>query len=88
MRKNTHTTEAREMVRGNFLAMKTDHVSQDIINSDMNKLKMAATNLIADATRLGGLGFGTSFLKWVATFAAMSVSLSFDMLHCFSFGLS
>ncbi|WOG93149.1 hypothetical protein DCAR_0312430 [Daucus carota subsp. sativus] len=68
------------MVRGNFLAMKTDHVSQDIINSDMNELKMAATNLIADATRLGGLGFGTSFLKWVATFAAIYL-LILDRTH-------
>lgn len=59
------------MVRANYLAMKTDQLSQDIISSDMNDLKMAAKNLIADATRLGGLGFGTSFLKWVASFAAM-----------------
>lgn len=59
------------MVRVNYLAMKTDQLSQDIINSDMNDFKMAAKNLIADATRLGGLGFGTSFLKWVASFAAI-----------------
>ncbi|KAL8124813.1 hypothetical protein AgCh_012459 [Apium graveolens] len=61
------------MVRGNYIAMKTDQLSQDIFNSDLN-------NLIADATRLGGLGFGTSFLKWVASFAAIYL-LILDRTH-------
>ncbi|OMO84191.1 cold regulated membrane protein [Corchorus olitorius] len=59
------------MGRMDYLAMKTDPTSEDLISSDMNELKLAAKKLISDATKLGGLGFGTSFLKWVASFAAM-----------------
>lgn len=51
--------------------MSTDQVKADLIRSDLNELKVAAKRLINDAARLGGLGFGTSFLKWVASFAAM-----------------
>lgn len=59
------------MGRMDYLAMKTDPVAEDLISSDMTELKLAAKKLINDATKLGGLGFGTSFLKWVASFAAM-----------------
>ncbi|KAH9663341.1 Cold-regulated 413 plasma membrane protein 2 [Citrus sinensis] len=60
------------MGRLNYLAMKTDdQVAAELISSDFNELKIAAKKLVNDATRLGGLGFGTSFLKWVASFAAM-----------------
>ncbi|XP_062102287.1 cold-regulated 413 plasma membrane protein 2-like [Humulus lupulus] len=54
-----------------YLAMKTDPATTDLINSDINELKIAATRLISHAATLGGLGFGTSFLKWVASFAAI-----------------
>ncbi|XP_024026060.1 cold-regulated 413 plasma membrane protein 2 [Morus notabilis] len=54
-----------------YLAMKTDPATADLINSDINELKIAAQRLINDATKLGGLGFGTVFLKWVASFAAI-----------------
>ena len=60
------------MGRVEFLKMKTDdEVSANLIESDVNELKVAAKKLIKDAAKLGGLGFGTSFLKWVASFAAM-----------------
>lgn len=60
------------MGRLNYLAMKTDdQVAAELISSDFNELKIAAKKLVNDATRLGGLGFGTSFLKWVASFAAI-----------------
>ncbi|OMO56794.1 Cold-regulated plasma membrane [Corchorus capsularis] len=59
------------MGRMDYLAMKTDSTAEDLISSDMNELKLAAKKLISDATKLGGLGFGTSFLKWVASFAAI-----------------
>nr|ARM20320.1 COR413-PM2 [Santalum album] len=59
------------MGRMDFLAMKTDPAAADLINSDIKDLKVAAKRLISDATKLGGLGFGTSFLKWVASFAAI-----------------
>lgn len=60
------------MGRMEFLKMKTDdEVSANLIQSDVNELKVAAKKLIKDAAKLGGLGFGTSFLKWVASFAAI-----------------
>lgn len=59
------------MGRKGFLALKTDPATEDLINSDMDELKIAAKRLINHATKLGGLSFGTSFLKWVASFAAM-----------------
>ncbi|KAJ6740200.1 COLD-REGULATED 413 PLASMA MEMBRANE PROTEIN 2 [Salix purpurea] len=60
------------MGRMEFLKMKTDdEISANLIESDMNELKVAAKKLIKDAAKLGGLGFGTSFLKWVASFAAI-----------------
>ncbi|XP_011025674.1 PREDICTED: cold-regulated 413 plasma membrane protein 2 [Populus euphratica] len=60
------------MGRMEFLKMKTDdEVSANLIDSDVSELKVAAKKLIKDAARLGGLGFGTSFLKWVASFAAI-----------------
>lgn len=60
------------MGRIDYLAMKTDQETAELLNSDFNELKMAAKKLIDHATKLGGLGFGTSLLKWVASFAAMS----------------
>lgn len=67
------------------MLMKTDPVAEDLINTDINELKIAAKNLIKHAAKLGGLAFGTSFLKWVASFAAMSVLFYFYSLHfsCF-----
>ncbi|XP_004309861.1 PREDICTED: cold-regulated 413 plasma membrane protein 2-like [Fragaria vesca subsp. vesca] len=45
------------MGRVDYLAMKTDPV--------------VAQRLIRDATRLGGIGFGTTVLKWLASCAAI-----------------
>ncbi|KAF5463895.1 hypothetical protein F2P56_014022 [Juglans regia] len=63
------------MGRKDYLAMKTDPATAtataDLIDSDNKELKIAAKRLINHATKLGGLGFGTSFLKWVASFAAI-----------------
>lgn len=62
------------MGRVEFLRMATDDdAKKKLIESDINQLGFAAKKLINDAAKLGGLGFGTSFLKWVASFAAMSV---------------
>lgn len=55
-----------------YLALKSDDPeTSELIESDIKELKIAAKRLISDVTKLGGLGFGTSFLKWVASFAAM-----------------
>ncbi|KAF5958185.1 hypothetical protein HYC85_005410 [Camellia sinensis] len=65
-----------------YLAMKTDHPAPtQSMNSDMNELKIAAKRLINDATKVGGLGFGTSFLEWVSSFAAILPSVLFNFLR-------
>ncbi|PIA52437.1 hypothetical protein AQUCO_01000366v1 [Aquilegia coerulea] len=61
----------RVMNHENYLAMKTDQVSEDLLNSDMNELKIAAKKFVNDAMKLKGLGFGTTFLQWLASFAAI-----------------
>lgn len=60
------------MGKMDYLAMKTDEsTTQQLIDSDLREIGIAAKKLANDAMRLGGLGFGTAFLKWVASFAAM-----------------
>jgi hypothetical protein len=55
-----------------YLAMKTDSgVASDLMASDLKEIGEAAKKLAVDAIKLGGLGFGTSFLKWFASFAAI-----------------
>ncbi|XP_051134260.1 cold-regulated 413 plasma membrane protein 2-like [Andrographis paniculata] len=56
----------------NFLAMKTDDSAVgDLLSSDMKDIGNAVKKLADHAIKLGGLGFGTSFLKWVAAVAAI-----------------
>ncbi|XP_042492979.1 cold-regulated 413 plasma membrane protein 2 isoform X2 [Macadamia integrifolia] len=59
------------MGRMDYLAMKTDPTTSELINSDLKELGNAAKKLATHAVKLGGLGFGTTFLKWVASFAAI-----------------
>ena len=60
------------MKKVDYLKMKTeDEISSDQIFSDMNEIANAAKKLVSDSIKLGGLGFGTTFLQWVASFAAM-----------------
>ncbi|XXG49299.1 hypothetical protein AAC387_Pa02g3520 [Persea americana] len=60
------------MGKMDFLAMKTDEANtQQLIESDLKEMGIAAKKLANDAMRLGSLGFGTAFLKWVASFAAI-----------------
>lgn len=60
------------MGKMDYLAMKTNEsTTQQLIDSDLREIGIAAKKLANDAMRLGGLGFGTAFLKWVASFAAM-----------------
>ncbi|OVA05189.1 Cold acclimation WCOR413 [Macleaya cordata] len=47
-----------------FLAMKTDQaVTSESLNSDLKELGLAAKKFANHAMKLGGLGFGTSFLQ-------------------------
>ncbi|XP_058753600.1 cold-regulated 413 plasma membrane protein 2-like [Vicia villosa] len=54
-----------------YLTSKTEPVVANLIDSDFNELKLAATKLFNDATMLGGKGFGMSLLRWIASFAAI-----------------
>ncbi|CAJ2635508.1 cold-regulated 413 plasma membrane protein 2 [Trifolium pratense] len=64
----------------NYLAMKTDPVVANLIDSDLNELKFAAKKLFNDATMVGGKGIGMSFLRWIASFAAIYL-LILDRTH-------
>lgn len=66
------------MSRMNYLKMKTEDQTQTRsqnpsaqISSDLKDIANAAKKLASDAIKLGGLGFGTSFLQWVASIAAI-----------------
>ncbi|GER35706.1 cold-regulated 413-plasma membrane 2 [Striga asiatica] len=59
------------MGRIDYLAMKTDQEAAALLDADFNELKLAAKKLIGHASELGGRAVGTSFLRWVASFAAM-----------------
>ncbi|XP_073005824.1 cold-regulated 413 plasma membrane protein 2-like [Typha latifolia] len=55
-----------------YLAMKTDEVGGNLIESDLKELGAAVRKLTNHAFQLGsGLGFGTTFLKFLASFAAI-----------------
>ncbi|OMO92179.1 cold regulated membrane protein [Corchorus olitorius] len=51
--------------------MRTQQDASDLISSDFKELTFAAKKLANHAIKLGSLGFGTSFLEWVASFAAI-----------------
>ncbi len=59
------------MGKNGFLAMTTDTDATDLIRSDFRDLGVAAKKLAVHATKLGSLGFGTAFLKWLACIAAI-----------------
>lgn len=49
-----------------------DRLAEDLIESDLREIGIAATKLAHHAFKLGsGLGFGTTFLKFLASIAAM-----------------
>lgn len=74
-------------MKNSYLAMKTDAaVASDLIDSDLKEIGVAAKKLANHAIMLGGLGFGTTFFKWLASFAAMYV-ISIPLFLCFSFFL-
>ncbi|XP_047941410.1 cold-regulated 413 plasma membrane protein 2-like [Salvia hispanica] len=57
-----------------YLKMKTDSdlgAATELLTSDLNDVGTAMKKFANHAIQLGGLGFGTSFLKWVACFAAI-----------------
>uniref|UniRef100_M1CCW4 COR413-PM2 n=1 Tax=Solanum tuberosum TaxID=4113 RepID=M1CCW4_SOLTU len=64
-------------MKKSYLAMKREaSVGSDLIDSDLKEIGIAAKKLANHAIMLGGIGFGTSFLKWIASFAAMYVILT------------
>ncbi|WP_285164409.1 hypothetical protein, partial [Mycobacterium tuberculosis] len=55
-----------------FLKMKTDEVSNFMIESDFRELGVAAQKLANHAFEMGlGMGFGTTFFKFFAAVAAI-----------------
>ncbi|KAJ8441946.1 hypothetical protein Cgig2_020091 [Carnegiea gigantea] len=60
------------MKRVDHLRMKTeDEVPSDQISSDLKDIVNATKKLASDVFKHGGLGFGTVFLQWVASVAAI-----------------
>ncbi|KAI3760892.1 hypothetical protein L1987_51294 [Smallanthus sonchifolius] len=60
------------MARSEFFSSKTDELTNELMNADISELKLVAKAMFDHAcTKLGGLGFGTSFLSWVASFSAI-----------------
>ncbi|XP_027158897.1 cold-regulated 413 plasma membrane protein 2-like [Coffea eugenioides] len=61
------------MAKISYLAMKTDPAASELIASDFKDLGNAAKKLANHAILLvgSGLGFGTSFFKWLAFIAAV-----------------
>jgi len=59
------------MGKQSYLAMRAKQMTNDMIASDFNDLTNAAKNLVNHAIHLGGLGFGSTILEWVATGAAI-----------------
>ncbi|KAL3350665.1 hypothetical protein AABB24_023210 [Solanum stoloniferum] len=59
-------------MKKSYLAMKREaSIGSDLIDSDLKEIGIAAKKLANHAIMLGGIGFGTSFLKWIASFAAI-----------------
>uniref|UniRef100_A0A6N2LEF7 Uncharacterized protein n=1 Tax=Salix viminalis TaxID=40686 RepID=A0A6N2LEF7_SALVM len=60
------------MGKNSYLAMRRDHeMESSLFASDFQDLTIAAKKLANHAIKLGGLGFGTTFLEWIAAFAAI-----------------
>jgi hypothetical protein len=53
--------------------MKSDDqgIASTVLSSDFQDLGRAAKNLVSHAVKLGSFGFGTTFLEWIASFAAI-----------------
>ncbi|XP_031250174.1 cold-regulated 413 plasma membrane protein 1-like isoform X1 [Pistacia vera] len=66
--------------KSGYLAMRSEQVTKDLINSDMQELAVAAKKLVNHGIKLGLMGFGTSILEWIASFAAIYL-LVLDRTH-------
>ena len=62
-----------EMDQKSYLRMRTEYDTTDLISKDVKDLGKALKKLANHSFKLASLGFGTSFLEWVACFAAMYV---------------
>ncbi|XP_062177446.1 cold-regulated 413 plasma membrane protein 1-like [Alnus glutinosa] len=59
------------MGKESYIRMKTDQVSNQLISSDLKEIGTAAKKLATHVISLGSLGFGTTFLGWIASFSAI-----------------
>ncbi|KAE8008448.1 hypothetical protein FH972_004959 [Carpinus fangiana] len=68
------------MGKKSYIRMKTDQDTNQLISSDLKELGNAAKKLATHVGNLTSLGFGTTFLEWVASFAAIYL-LVLDRTH-------
>ncbi|XP_039050497.1 cold-regulated 413 plasma membrane protein 1-like [Hibiscus syriacus] len=61
-----------------YLAMRSEQEATDLIASDFKDVIFAAKKLTNHAIKLASWGFGTTFLQWIASFAAMYLLLILD----------
>ncbi|KAF3435644.1 hypothetical protein FNV43_RR22735 [Rhamnella rubrinervis] len=54
-----------------YLRMRTEKEASDLVSSDLKDLTTAARNLANHSIKLAGSGFVTTFLEWLACFAAI-----------------
>ncbi|XP_031250173.1 cold-regulated 413 plasma membrane protein 1-like [Pistacia vera] len=67
--------------KSGYLVMRSEQVRRDLLSTDVQELLVAAKKLAIHAIKLGGLmGFGTSILEWIASFAAIYL-LVLDRTH-------
>ncbi|XP_050231561.1 cold-regulated 413 plasma membrane protein 2-like [Mercurialis annua] len=59
------------MGKKSYLAMRKAELANDFLSSDIEDFKIAAKKLANHAITLGGLGFGSLFLEWLASIAAI-----------------
>ncbi|KAK3021765.1 hypothetical protein RJ639_045087 [Escallonia herrerae] len=56
----------------NYVGRKSESaVLSELLGSDLKEVAHAAKRFASHAIKLGSLGFGTSFLEWIASFAAI-----------------
>ncbi|XP_050231562.1 cold-regulated 413 plasma membrane protein 2-like [Mercurialis annua] len=59
------------MGKKGYLAMREAELASDLLSSDIQDFQIAAKKLANHVITLGGLGFGSLFLEWLASFAAI-----------------
>ncbi|KAK2996547.1 hypothetical protein RJ639_025719 [Escallonia herrerae] len=68
----------------NYVGRKSESaVLSELLGSDLKEVAHAAKRFASHAIKLGSLGFGTSFLEWIACFAAIIGSHKLENEHAY-----